>query len=200
LNKSDEGNHLETFQALWQKLKAEKPDAVPVEPLWYVVSAKKGDGVDKLEEALFNVLPPGPMLFDEETLSDYPQKLAVADVKALRIDEAMNELALFVTGIYGKPLPKQNGAPIRLIVPWKYGLKSIKSIVEIEFTKGRPPTLWNQVGGNEYGWYSNVNPERDHPRWSQASEKVIPSMERRPSLMYNGYEKFVAELYNGKEF
>jgi sulfoxide reductase catalytic subunit YedY len=120
--------------------------------------------------------------------------------EALRIDEAMNELALFVTGIYGKPLPKQNGAPIRLIVPWKYGLKSIKSIVEIEFTKGRPPTLWNQVGGNEYGWYSNVNPDRDHPRWSQASEKVIPSMERRPSLMYNGYEKFVAELYNGKEF
>lgn len=120
--------------------------------------------------------------------------------EALRIDEAMNELALFVTGIYGKPLPKQNGAPFRLVTPWKYGLKSIKSIVEIEFTKGRPPTLWNQVAGNEYGWYSNVNPERPHPRWSQASEKVIPSMDRRPTLMYNGYEKFVAELYNGKEF
>lgn len=120
--------------------------------------------------------------------------------EALRLDEAMNELALFVTGIYGKPLPKQNGAPIRLITPWKYGLKSIKSIVEIEFTKKRPGTLWNDVQGSEYGWYSNVNPQRPHARWSQASEKVIPEGEKRPTLMYNGYEEFVASLYNGKEF
>ncbi len=112
--------------------------------------------------------------------------------EALRLDEAMNELALFVTGIYGKPLPKQNGAPIRLIVPWKYGLKSIKSIVKIEFTKRKPPTLWNQVAGLEYGWYSNVNPNRPHPRWSQATEKVIPRMEVRPTLPYNGYKEFVA--------
>ena len=120
--------------------------------------------------------------------------------EALRLDEAMNELALFVTGIYGKPLPKQNGAPIRLIVPWKYGLKSIKSIVKIEFTKRKPPTLWNQVAGREYGWYSNVNPKRPHPRWSQATEKVIPDMEVHPTLPYNGYEEFVAHLYHGKEF
>ncbi len=120
--------------------------------------------------------------------------------EGLRMDEAMNELALFVTGIYGKPLPKQNGAPFRLIIPWKYGLKSIKSIVEIEFTKRRPPSLWNEVGGTEYGWFSNVNPKRPHPRWSQAQEKVIPSMELRPTLMYNGYEEFVAGIYKGNEF
>jgi sulfoxide reductase catalytic subunit YedY len=120
--------------------------------------------------------------------------------EALRIDEAMNEMAMFVTGLYGKPLPKQNGAPIRLIVPWKYGLKSLKSIVEIEFTKRQPPTLWNQVGGTEYGWYSNVNPKRPHPRWSQAMEKLIPTGEERPTLLYNGYEQFVASLYKGNEF
>ena len=120
--------------------------------------------------------------------------------EALRIDEAMNELALFVTGIYGKSLPKQNGAPIRLITPWKYGLKSIKSIVKIEFTAKRPPTFWNQLQSGEYGWYSNVNPNRPHPRWSQASEKVIPKMERRPTLMYNGYGQYVAALYKDSDF
>lgn len=120
--------------------------------------------------------------------------------EALRMDEAMNEMTLMVTGIYGKPLPKQNGAPIRLITPWKYGLKNIKSIVEIEFTKKRPGTLWNKVGGDEYGWYSNVNPDRPHPRWSQASERVLPDMSRRPTLKYNGYEEFVGSLYKGNEF
>ncbi len=120
--------------------------------------------------------------------------------EALRLDEAMNELALFVTGIYGKPLPKQNGAPVRLIVPWKYGLKSIKSIDVIEFTSEQPPTLWNQAQGLEYGWYSNVNPARPHPRWSQASERVIPTGERVKTLPYNGYQEFVAGLYGGKEF
>jgi sulfoxide reductase catalytic subunit YedY len=120
--------------------------------------------------------------------------------EALRIDEANNELALFVTGLYGKPLPKQNGAPFRIILPWKYGLKSIKSIVKIEFTSSRPPTLWNQLQSEEYGWYSNVNPKRSHPRWSQAEEKVIPNMERRKTLMYNGYEKFVAGLYKDSDF
>ena len=120
--------------------------------------------------------------------------------EALTIEEAMNELALFVTGIYGKPLPKQNGAPFRLITPWKYGLKSIKSIVEIEFTSKRPATLWNKVGPTEYGWYSNVNPKKPHPRWSQATDRLIPTGEERPTLMYNGYEEFVAGLYNGKEY
>ena len=120
--------------------------------------------------------------------------------EAMTIEEAMNELALFGTGIYGKPLPKQNGAPFRAIIPWKYGLKNIKSIVEIEFTKKRPPTLWNKAAPTEYGWYSNVNPQKPHPRWSQAEEQIIPSGQRRPTLMYNGYEAFVAELYTGKEY
>lgn len=120
--------------------------------------------------------------------------------EALTLEEATNELALMVTGIYGKPLPKQNGAPIRLIAPWKYGLKCIKSIVEIEFTSKRPPTLWNKVGGDEYGWYSNVNPKRPHPRWSQAMDRLIPTGEERPTLPYNGYEEYVGALYTGKEF
>ncbi len=120
--------------------------------------------------------------------------------EALRMDEAMNELALFVTGLFGKPLPKQNGAPFRLIVPWKYGLKSIKSIVKIEFTAKRPGTLWNDAQGVEYGWYSNVNPNRPHARWSQAHEKVIPAMKRVPTLMYNGYEKYVAHMYKESDF
>lgn len=120
--------------------------------------------------------------------------------EGLRLDEAMNPLALVVTGLYGKPLPAQNGAPIRLITPWKYGYKSIKSIVRIEFVKSQPPTFWNQVASSEYGFYSNVNPNRPHPRWSQASEKVIPTMERRPTQMYNGYAKWVGSLYNGDEF
>ena len=130
------------------------------------------------------------------TLPQYPWPY----FEALRIDEAMNELALFVTGLYGKPLPKQNGAPFRIVLPWKYGLKSIKSIVKIEFTASRPPTLWNQLQSDEYGWYSNVNPKKSHPRWSQAEEKVIPNMERRKTLMYNGYEKFVAGLYKDSDF
>lgn len=120
--------------------------------------------------------------------------------EALRLDEAMNELALFVTGIYGKPLPKQNGAPVRVITPWKYGLKSIKSIVEIEFTAKKPQTLWTRVGPQEYGWFSNVNPKRPHPRWSQATDRLIPNGEERPTLPYNGYEEFVAGMYKGKEF
>lgn len=120
--------------------------------------------------------------------------------EAMTIEEAMNELALFGTGIYGKPLPKQNGAPIRAIIPWKYGLKNVKSIVEIEFTKKRPPTLWNKAVPTEYGWYSNVNPQKPHPRWSQAQERMIPTGEVRPTLMYNGYEEFVAGLYDGTEY
>ena len=120
--------------------------------------------------------------------------------EGLRMDEAMNPLTLVVTGLYGKPLPKQNGAPIRIVVPWKYGYKSIKSIVKIEFVQKQPGTFWNHTSPNEYGFYSNVNPTKAHPRWSQATEKLLPKMERRPTLMYNGYEKWVASLYNGKEF
>ena len=120
--------------------------------------------------------------------------------EALRLDEAMNPLTLVVTGLYGKPLPAQNGAPIRMILPWKYGYKSPKSIVKIEFTDKQPPTFWNKLQPKEYGFYSNVNPKRPHPRWSQAQEKFLPTMELRPTLAYNGYENYVADLYKGDEF
>jgi methionine sulfoxide reductase catalytic subunit len=119
--------------------------------------------------------------------------------EALRMDEAMHPLTLMTTGLYGKPLPRQNGAPVRIVTPWKYGYKSIKSIVRIEFVSKQPATFWNKLQPLEYGFYSNVNPGKPHPRWSQAFEKVIPKMERRPTLLYNGYEKYVAGLYNGKE-
>ena len=119
--------------------------------------------------------------------------------EALRLDEAMNPLTLLTTGLYGKPLPKQNGAPVRIIVPWKYGYKSPKSIVKIEFVAKQPKTFWNGIAPLEYGFYSNVNPKRPHPRWSQATEQMIPTMERRPTLAYNGYAKWVASLYTGAE-
>lgn len=120
--------------------------------------------------------------------------------EALRMDEAMNPLTLMVTGLYGKPLPKQNGAPVRMVLPWKYGYKSPKSIVKIEFVAKQPSTFWNQLQPQEYGFFSNVNPKRSYSSWSQAVEKVIPRMERRETLVYNGYEKYVSAMYNGKEF
>ena len=120
--------------------------------------------------------------------------------EGLRLDEAANELTIMATGLYGKPMPKQNGAPVRMVVPWKYGYKSIKSIAKIEFVARQPQTFWNKQQPAEYGFYSNVNPNKPHPRWSQAVEKVIPTMARRPTLPYNGYEEFVTSLYNGKEF
>ncbi|NIW25608.1 MAG: protein-methionine-sulfoxide reductase catalytic subunit MsrP, partial [Gammaproteobacteria bacterium] len=119
--------------------------------------------------------------------------------EGLRLDEAMHELSFFTTGIYGHPLPKQHGAPLRIIVPWKYGYKSAKSIVKIELTNEQPHTFWNDSQPKEYGFYSNVNPGRDHPRWSQASERVLDSGERIATLMYNGYEAQVAGLYEGRD-
>jgi sulfoxide reductase catalytic subunit YedY len=119
--------------------------------------------------------------------------------EGLRLDEAMNDLAILATGLYGLPMPNQNGAPIRLVVPWKYGFKSIKSIVKIEVTDNQPETLWNTIGPTEYGFYSNVNPERSHPRWSQASERRIGEFNRRPTLMFNGYIEQVASLYKGMD-
>ena len=115
--------------------------------------------------------------------------------EGLRIDEAMNDLTLLATGLYGEMMPNQNGAPIRLVVPWKYGFKSIKSIVKIELTDQKPNTLWNTVASNEYGFYANVNPNVDHPRWSQASERRIGELTRRETLMFNGYGEQVADLY-----
>ncbi|WP_074011854.1 protein-methionine-sulfoxide reductase catalytic subunit MsrP [Candidatus Sodalis sp. SoCistrobi] len=123
-------------------------------------------------------------------------------VEALRLDEAMHPLALMTVGVYGKTLPPQNGAPIRLITPWKYGFKGIKSIVHIRLTREKPPTTWNLSAPNEYGFYANVNPHVDHPRWSQATERVIGSggildVKRQPTLLFNGYADQVASLYRG---
>ena len=121
-------------------------------------------------------------------------------VEGLTIEEAKNPLTLMATGLYGKPMPNQDGAPIRLIVPWKYGFKSIKSIVKIEFTSKMPMNTWRALQPNEYGFYANVNPHVDHPRWSQATERVIGAglfSDRQPTLMFNGYEKEVAYLYKG---
>ncbi|HTR19668.1 MAG TPA: protein-methionine-sulfoxide reductase catalytic subunit MsrP [Gemmatimonadales bacterium] len=120
-------------------------------------------------------------------------------VEGLRMDEAMHPLAILVTGLYGKPLPNQDGAPIRLAVPWKYGFKSIKSIVKIRLVRTQPPTTWNMAAPDEYGFYSNVNPERDHPRWSQKRERRIGEFLKRPTLMFNGYGDQVAGMYAGMD-
>ena len=116
-------------------------------------------------------------------------------VEGLRIDEAMHPLTLLSTGLYGHKLPNQNGAPIRLVVPWKYGFKSIKSIIKISFTESRPVSTWQSLAPHEYGFYSNVNPNVDHPRWSQSTERRIGEFRRRKTLMYNGYEKEVSYMY-----
>lgn len=118
-------------------------------------------------------------------------------VEGLRIDEAMHPLTLLAVGLYGKTLPNQNGAPLRLVVPWKYGFKSIKSIVRIALVENEPPTSWHKAAAREYGFYANVNPKVDHPRWSQALELRIGDKEKRPTLMFNGYGDEVASLYEG---
>ena len=120
-------------------------------------------------------------------------------VEGLTIEEATNELAFMVTGLYGKPVPRQNGAPLRLAVPWKYGFKSIKSIVRFTFTEERPVSFWEELQDSEYGFWANVNPEVDHPRWSQATERLLGSGERVPTRLFNGYGEFVAGLYDGLE-
>jgi sulfoxide reductase catalytic subunit YedY len=120
-------------------------------------------------------------------------------VEGLRLDEAMNDLAILATGLYGKTLLPQNGAPVRLVVPWKYGFKSIKSIVKIDLVEEMPESLWMQAAPNEYGFYSNVNPEVAHPRWSQATERRIGELGRRDTLMFNGYAEEVAYLYDGMD-
>jgi sulfoxide reductase catalytic subunit YedY len=120
-------------------------------------------------------------------------------IEGLRMDEAMHDLTLMATGLYGKDLLPQNGAPIRLVAPWKYGFKSIKSIVKIDLVETMPVSLWMAAASNEYGFYANVNPEVDHPRWSQASERRIGEFGRRETLMFNGYEDEVAHLYAGMD-
>lgn len=120
-------------------------------------------------------------------------------VEGLTMAEATHELAFIATGIYGQPLPSQNGAPLRLVVPWKYGFKSVKSIVRLSFTDERPVSFWEELQASEYGFWANVNPEVPHPRWSQASERVIGTDERVPTQLFNGYAEFVGDLYKGLE-
>jgi sulfoxide reductase catalytic subunit YedY len=119
--------------------------------------------------------------------------------EGLAMDEAMHELTFIATGLYGKPIPKQNGAPLRLVAPWKYGFKNVKSIVSIEFTDKRPVVFWEKLLPNEYGFWANVNPAVPHPRWSQATEKPLGSSERIPTQIYNGYGEFVAGLYESRK-
>lgn len=116
--------------------------------------------------------------------------------EGLRLDEAMHRLTILATGLYGKDLPNQNGAPLRLVVPWKYGFKSIKAIVKITLVDKKPNTMWNSIAPDEYGFFSNVNPDVDHPRWSQRSERRIGELSRRETLLFNGYESEVASLYS----
>ena len=143
-----------------------------------------------------SVLDPEQMIGQRFPILDWPYK------EGLRIDEAMHDLTILVTGLYGKKLPNQNGAPLRLIVPWKYGFKSSKAIVNIKLVEKMPTSSWMKASPNEYGFYSNVNPTVDHPRWSQASERVIGGgiiSPRIPTTMFNGYGDEVANLYNGMD-
>ncbi|MEO9864610.1 MAG: protein-methionine-sulfoxide reductase catalytic subunit MsrP [Yoonia sp.] len=146
--------------------------------------------------AFETVVQPENMIGVQRGVLDFPY------VEGLRLDEAMHPLTLMATGIYGEPIANQNGAPIRLVVPWKYGFKSIKSIVRMTLTDQEPPTSWNKANAREYGFYSNVNPEVSHPRWSQASERKIGGglfAARQDTLMFNGYEEEVASLYEGMD-
>jgi sulfoxide reductase catalytic subunit YedY len=155
---------------------------------------KKVEPTEKARFVAFQtVLDPKVML------SERAAGIPLPYVEGLRIDEAMHPLAILCVGMYGEALPKQDGAPVRLVVPWKYGFKSIKSIVKIKFVEKQPPTTWNITNASEYGFYSNVNPEVDHPRWSQASERRLGEFLRRKTLMFNGYGDQVARLYVGMD-
>jgi len=141
----------------------------------------------------FTLLDPAQMPLQRTGILDWPYN------EGLRLDEAMHPLTLMVTGLYGKDLPNQNGAPLRLIVPWKYGFKSIKSIVRMRFVEEMPRTAWMKAGPTEYGFYANVNPDVDHPRWNQDKERRIGEFRRRDTLMFNGYADQVASLYTGMD-
>jgi sulfoxide reductase catalytic subunit YedY len=136
---------------------------------------------------------PAMMPYQKTNILDWPY------TEGLRMDEAMNSLTLLATGLYGRDLPNQNGAPLRLVVPWKYGFKGAKSIVKIRFVANQPKTAWNKSNPNEYGFYSNVNPDVDHPRWSQAKERRIGEFRKRDTLMFNGYGSQVASMYAGMD-
>jgi sulfoxide reductase catalytic subunit YedY len=140
-----------------------------------------------------SVLKPEEMPGQRQRLYPWPYQ------EGLRLDEAMNDLTLLATGLYGGELPPPSGGGVRLVVPWKYGFKSIKAVVKIELTSEQPSTLWSQIAPNEYGFYANVNPQVDHPRWSQRSERRIGELGRRDTLMFNGYTEQVARLYTGMD-
>jgi sulfoxide reductase catalytic subunit YedY len=152
---------------------------------------------DPLPSARFvsftTLLDPQQMPGQRRRILDWPY------VEGLRMDEAMHPLTLLVTGLYGKPLPNQNGAPLRLVVPWKYGFKGVKAIVKMSFLPDQPKTTWNLAAPDEYGFYANVNPEVDHPRWTQSRERRIGEFRRRETLMFNGYADQVASLYRGMD-
>jgi sulfoxide reductase catalytic subunit YedY len=138
--------------------------------------------------------------YDQRQMPLGPQAgIELPYVEGLRLNEAMNPLALLCVGMYGETLPNQDGAPVRMVLPWKYGFKSIKSIVKIKLVEKMPPSTWNIFAPDEYGFYSNVNPHRDHPRWSQAKERRLGELFRRETLMFNGYGDFVASMYNGMD-
>ncbi len=143
--------------------------------------------------AFQTLLDPKRMPGQRTSVLDWPY------VEGLRLDEALHPLTILATGLYGEPMPAQNGAPVRLVVPWKYGYKSVKSIVKITLTEQQPPTTWNLAAPDEYGFYSNVNPDVSHPRWSQASERRIGEWGRKKTLMFNGYADEVAQLYAGMD-
>jgi methionine sulfoxide reductase catalytic subunit len=157
-----------------------------------------GDLIRRLEPtsrakwvAFSTLLDPEQLPGQQSQVLDWPY------IEALRMDEAVHPLTLLAVGLYGKSLLGQNGAPIRLVVPWKYGFKGIKSIVQIRFSEARPRTTWNLANPSEYGFYANVNPEVDHPRWSQATERRIGEIRKRPTLPFNGYAEQVAGMYQG---
>ena len=171
---------------------------------WSMVIPWMGFSLNKL---LKEVQPTGDAKYVAfQTLMD-PQQLPGENdpsypwpyTEGLRLDEAMNDLAMLVTGLYGNPLPNQDGAPLRLAVPWKYGFKSIKAIIKIDLVAEMPKTLWSEIAPNEYGFYANVNPDVPHPRWSQSSERRIGEMNRRKTLLFNGYADQVASLYSGMD-
>jgi len=161
----------------------------------------------RLRDVINRAQPTGNAKFVEMTTVVRPsqmpgQRRRVLDwpyLEGLRLDEAMNELTILATGIYGKDLLNQNGAPLRLVTPWKYGFKGVKSIVKIRFTSDMPENTWQLMAANEYGFYANVNPDVDHPRWSQARERRIGEFRRRPTLMFNGYGEQVAHMYRGMD-
>jgi sulfoxide reductase catalytic subunit YedY len=161
-------------------------------PLAKVIDRLQPTGNAKYVE-FTTLLDPRQMPGQRQRILDWPY------VEGLRMDEARHPLTLLVTGLYGKTLPNQNGAPVRLIVPWKYGFKGGKSIVRIRFTEKQPRTTWNLAAPDEYGFYANVNPEVDHPRWSQARERRVGEFFKRKTLMFNGYAEEVASMYAGMD-